>query len=752
MTTFAQATKALATLLPPAKEPIAIQLLKLKNPTFEQQKYIYEVLKRYEFTLRMVGVGLPPCPEPLPELPKEPYFVDFIKGKFILRLSDKQAEFIHTVPLASYDRATHCYVVPYRLFPVLQLHKFVKNAPGLHYTEAAKQAILEMYVEMRARYKASMAHDADIDMGEFGLPLDPYQKAGIKGALRFLRGFIADEMGLGKTREALGVLFLARSFPALIVPPASVTKNWEKEAIGAFKALIGRGEFRIWRCKSTKAPRHICASATNQLSLLNQADTTFDVNCPRCQFDNSHIIIANYEKLKAGWKCQYDKDGKKIKGRKPQKGERRDIQLSPVAHAIAERGLQSIIIDESYVIKEEDSQNTKAVATLARGCRVRLALSGTPIKSRTSELIAPLKVLDRLEDLGGEEVFYREYIGDIDPKGSQQELKLHSMLRATGYIQRNKRDVRTDLQPIRYGTIWVDIDNREEYERVKTDVVNWCAEQAVLKVEFQSMLEKLSPLQQEDAIQRKKIETAMRVMQAQALIRIGALKRVAARGKVAAVKQWIQENFLPTEKKLVVFAWQRDIQYDLQKTFNCLHIFGKDNTDQRHLHMEIFQNEAGNMTGLNSRLLIASNGAAKDGVNLDKADDLLRVEQMWTPAEMRQIAGRIDRHEVHNINIWDAIADDTIEVDIQEKLKEKGEILDAVTRGKSARKEVTREKIVDELFNSLASLSTHAPDRALARQRAEERLRMESTTDRDAILEAAESEAEEDAEAFDEAV
>lgn len=719
-----QAAQKLFGLIPQGKEPAAEALLALPVLSFKQRQFLWRTIKRYEFSLGMLGLKVPPEPLPPIQLPSEPHFIDFVRNLFILRLGHQHAMHIHMVPKAKFDKATGLYSVPYRLLPVLELHKFVK-ATGLYYTEAAKAAILDMYREMKNRYKWSMAHDAELDVQGFALPLDPYQVAGIKAASLFRRGFIADSMGLGKTRQGLGVLHLAQQFPALVVCPASVVINWEKEAVeglthpDALRLTRNGKPFYIWRAKTKGTPKHTCARA-RQLSLLEPH--RFDDSCSACCFQQADLIIANYHKLADGWKCQYDKDGKKIKGRKREKGERAEVQLSPLGLAIKNRQIRAIILDEVQYVKNEAAQMTKAVAEIINSGNpvIRLALSGTPIKNRVSELISPLKLLDRLDDLGGEDVFCRRF---CDSNDEGIEGRLNKMLRAIGFVQRNKRDVRKDLPPIRYATQWVDIDNREEYKRVEEDLVNWMAEQAVLKDEFRKMLEELPPDQQDAAVRRKMIETRLRVMRAQALIKVGALKRVTAKGKVTAIVEWL-DDFLTSEKKIVVYVHHRHIQKTLIERYNCLHIVGEDSQELRQKHKEIFQGESGNFEGLNEQIIVISD-AAREGVSLDAADDIVRVELPWSPADEDQIIARVDRHRAHNITAYNLVADDTIEIKIVALLQKKRKVVDGVTKGGATPGEIERAKAdngIDDLIDDIAAMSTNKISGEEARARAEQAL------------------------------
>lgn len=720
-----EASRRLLQLIPAGREPVAESLLSLPALSHSGAIYLWNTLKRYEFSLSMIGLQIPAKPElPAPPpvvLPDGP-FCDFIGGKFVMRLSFAQEEKVYMVPRIKHDKKTQLYTVPYRLYPVLKLREFIKHV-DLFITPGARQAILDMLYEIRDRYKWSSAHDAEIDMQGFGLALDPFQRAGVKGALSFKRGFIADAMGLGKTRQALGVLHLSRAFPALLVCPASVTINWEREARGevgggttGICVPLPNGEIpRIWRARSRSLPQHTCDGSTAQLSLFTEA--RFDEHCQRCQFENAHLYIVNYHKLSDGWSVQYDQNHVKIKNRKRQKGERAEVHLSEVGRALKQRGLRFIGIDESQKVKNEETQQHKAVKTLAEGTTYRYCLSGTPIKSRISEIIGQLKILDRLDDLGGEDVFYRRFI-DTPDQGAQ----LNKELRGIGFIQRRKRDVRKELPPVRYATLWFEIDNRAEYERVEEDVITWCGEQAVLKAEFQKMLAELPPGEHAAAVERKKIETQLRVMKAAAMIRIGALKKVAARGMVSAVIEWIEDFIEAGEDKLVTFAHFVDIQKRIANHFNCLHIRGEDAIHLRQLHKEIFQGETGNLIGLNAQQIVVSFGAGAEGLNLDAADNILLTDRCWTPADEAQAIARVDRHRVHNITAYRAMAVDTIFTTIAKRLTEREKIVEAVTTGlvdEATAQRASTTSVLDEVFDELATLSAHKGSGDDVRRKAE---------------------------------
>ena len=74
-----------------------------------------------------------------------------------------------------------------------------------------------------------------------GGELQPFQWAGVRYALDARRAFLADEQGLGKTVEALAALEAAGAYPAIVVCPASLKLNWERETARWLPHRFGGG-------------------------------------------------------------------------------------------------------------------------------------------------------------------------------------------------------------------------------------------------------------------------------------------------------------------------------------------------------------------------------------------------------------------------------------------------------------------------------------------------------------------------------
>ena len=162
---------------------------------------------------------------------------------------------------------------------------------------------------------------------------------------------------------------------------------------------------------------------------------------------------------------------------------------------------------------------------------------------------------------------------------------------------------------------------------------------------------------------------------AEQLVRIEACKQAAARGKLAASKEWI-ENFLDSDEKLVVFASHIDIQESLANTFDgAAHIFGSDDALTRQQNVDRFQ------TDPECRLIVCSLQAGGVGITLTAASNVAFLEQGWTPAAMDQAEDRLHRiGQKDSVNAWYLLDMNTIDGQIWNLIEEKRNVTEQVTQ------------------------------------------------------------------------
>jgi len=477
--------------------------------------------------------------------------------------------------------------------------------------------------------EASRASNADFEVEGLGGTLRPFQKAGVKYATDKLRVIIGDEMGLGKTIEALATIQSLDAFPALVLCPASLKLNWLREAR---KWLPGK-TFQILG-KETFGP------------------------------STADVVIINYDQLK-----KY-----------------RDY--------LVQREFKAVIADESHFLKSGKAQRTQYVEEIVNGCiyerkgtrldrrnkeqfrypvGIRLFLSGTPLLNRPDELVSQLQILDRLREFGGWYGFMRDYCGafstrfGMDTSGAKNLKQLNDRLRSSCYIRRTTAEVLTELPPKQRSIVPVELTNRAEYDRAERDLIAWLMATAGAA----------------------KASAAERAEQ---LVRIEALKQLSARGKMAAITEWV-EDFLDTGEKLVIFGWHQEVVRELAATFHCDAMYGPTSQDKRQIMVDRFQEDPA------CRLLVLNVQTGGVGITLTAAHHVLFAELGWNPATMDQASSRCHRiGQTDTVMEWWFIGQRTIDEDIQDLIEDKRDVVDAVTDGTEKTQDV---RVLNELVARL---------------------------------------------------
>jgi SNF2 family DNA or RNA helicase len=197
--------------------------------------------------------------------------------------------------------------------------------------------------------RRSRAHDGPELGVELGGELRPFQRAGVHYALKARRTFLADEQGLGKTVQALAALEADGAYPAVVICPASLKLNWERET-------------RRW------LPHR-------EVSVVTGTGAT-----PKL----AEITILNY-----------------------------DIVHAHRARLSLARPKALVLDESHYVKnpRARRTKAVRRLAEGLPDGALRLALTGTPVMNHPDELIAQLRVLGRLEEFGSGARFSRRFQG-----------------------------------------------------------------------------------------------------------------------------------------------------------------------------------------------------------------------------------------------------------------------------------------------------------------------------------------------------
>jgi SWI/SNF-related matrix-associated actin-dependent regulator 1 of chromatin subfamily A len=469
-----------------------------------------------------------------------------------------------------------------------------------------------------------MSYAAVSDLVVEGLKgvLKPFQKAGVEFLLANLSAILADEMGLGKTIQTIAALIQQNAFPALIVCPASLKLNWEKE--------IKKWTDKTVQIVNGKSPEKADFTIVNYESLEKVKDTDF----VSVVFDESH-------KLKNGAMAKDKKTG----------------------------------------IYEYKTKCVREAFRVSKNAKVRYLLSGTPMVNRPVELVSQLDILGKIDELGGAWKFKMRYCDGQkkrygwDFSGATNIEELKANLRKICLIRREKKNVLQELPDKQRQEIPVEISNRSEYNKASTDLIKYLKDRILADKKFKAELfaKKLSSKETADAISERSQTTAEKAGRAEVLVKINTLRQVAGRGKIEAVKDWL-ESFLETGKKIVLFCHYKESVETLKEELapmRVLTITGNDNEETRQKNVEEFQNNP------ESQIILCTLKAGGVGITLTAASDVAFLEVGWTPAELDQAEDRCHRMTQKNaVNAYYFKGVNTIDEKLYALIESKRDVVD----------------------------------------------------------------------------
>ena len=453
-----------------------------------------------------------------------------------------------------YTLTPNCYKVSFAYHPMLV--KCIKRIPSARYQAEGKfwevsvqdiAYLQKMGVWARSNHFVSTVlwlEDSEpvvsyepLPMPKLDIPhnmlIEPYeyQREGIAYALEKKRCIMGDEPGLGKTAQAIGVLTISKAFPALVICPASLKVNWQRELkkFGGLQAVILSDENRntwqrFWEIK--KADGRPCAE----------------------------VFITNYESLKKFFVAKIRREGR--------------FTLKSVDFDERVKLFRTVIIDESHKCKTATTQQSKFVQGIAMGKEYIMELTGTPVVNNNVDLIQQLTIMGRLGDFGGYSKFVARYCAG--ERKSSHLKELNYFLRKNCFFRRLKKDVLTQLPDKTRSYLVMDIDNRKEYRAAEKDIIDY--------------------LVKYKAADDEKIQKTIR---GAIMVKMGILKQISAKGKVQSAIDIIH-NTIDGGQKLIVFCFLKEVVQQLKAEFrDAVTVTGDDNDRQKQWAVDRFQTDEG---------------------------------------------------------------------------------------------------------------------------------------------------------------
>lgn len=439
--------------------------------------------------------------------------------------------------------------------------------------------------------------------GALQTALRPYQHDAVAWMSQLHRAglgrLLADEMGLGKTLMVLCLLAKIKEqegpMPTLVVAPTSVLDVWVAEAE---KHFVGLKAFK-WHG-------------------LDRADQLEEAK-------KSDLVVTSYALL------------------------RRDLEV------LSEIQFRYLVLDEAQIIKNSKTESWKA-ARLIRA-EQRLALSGTPIENRISDLFSILELVSP-SILGDEKTFIKRY-GSGD-KNAELRDRVRPMI-----LRRRKEEVASDLPPKIENILHCDMG--AEQRTLYLEILR--AARHELHNTVNSSIPLLAAL------------TRLR----QVCCDPSLIPGHSGQGNSAKLDLFVEviKDCLANGRRVIVYSQFVKMQNILLQSLashgihDSLWLHGA--TQNRGEVVAEFQKPDG------PRVIVVSLKAGGTGITLTAADTIIYYDPWWNPAVMDQAADRAHRiGQTKTVHLIKLVCQNTIEEQILALCERKRAVADDVLLGEAA--------------------------------------------------------------------
>lgn len=509
------------------------------------------------------------------------------------------------------------------------------------YLDAVLKNKNALSVEKNREFKGMVRNMKTIDDSDYEVPdslreiMRGYQKTGFLW-MKTLRengfgGILADDMGLGKTLQVISLLLNEQEeteagdrecHRSLIVCPASLVYNWKKE---------------MERFAPQLSTVIISGLAPERQQLIQQSR-------------EGEILITSYDLLK-----------------------RDEEWYEEMVFAIQ-------VIDEAQYIKNPGTQAAKAVKKIQAS--FKLALTGTPIENRLSELWS---IFDYL--MPGFLYTYKRF---------REEMELPIMAnRDENRMERLQRMIRPFVL-------------RRMKEEVLQDLPEKIEENIFAKLDGEQRRLYDANVQQMKALLEGKSEQEFRMQKIQILSQLMRLRQICCdpalvyedyRGESAKLEMCMEllQNAAGSGHKILLFSqfttMLERLAGQLKKAGIAYYMLtGSVNKEKRAQMVESFNQDE-------VPVFCISLKAGGTGLNLTAADIVIHYDPWWNVAVQNQATDRAHRIGQKNVvTVYKLVSQDTIEekiIAIQERKKElANQVLDGEGMAEAA---FTREEILSLL-------------------------------------------------------
>jgi SNF2 family DNA or RNA helicase len=495
------------------------------------------------------------------------------------------------------------------------LEEFIETIGGKSILDAAYQEFINQLTGFQADQNFSLSDDFEKHLVQFGLKLRPYQRAGIHW-LNWLRknhlhGVLADDMGLGKTLQSLAVLRLEYDETksknhSLVIAPKSVLVHWEREIQRVF----------------TFMRTYVYHGSGRRRDFFNSS--------------NPYIFITTYETIT------------------------RDSEF------LATIPFNYLILDEATRIKNPDARRSQAIKAL--NAEHRLALSGTPVENKPSELWSLFDFLMK-GHLGKHGTFINVFENSIMAGQTTAAQRLGRRIKPF-LLRRKKEAVADDLPPKIVSTEWVSLtgEQRELYGAMQDQIRN--LRNSILRGEQLNYTASILPV----------LTKLKQICDHPALV-TGEMEPISGRSeKFDTIIDKVDE-IIESGDQVIIFSHflnMLSLFENVIKEKNYPYIRIDGSTNQRQALVDKFNNGS-------AKVALLSIMAAGYGINLTGANHVIHADRWWNPAVEDQATDRVHRiGQSKTVFVWHFLTTGTLEEKIDRLLTRKREIAGQIVGAASA--------------------------------------------------------------------
>ena len=430
---------------------------------------------------------------------------------------------------------------------------------------------------------------------------------------------LADDMGLGKTIQAIALLLDRASLgPTLVVAPTSVVQNWARELERFAPSL------RVTLLRETKRDRATLA-----------------------KLRKGEVLLASYDLARIE------------------------------ADALRSREWGTLVLDEAQRVKNARTRTAEALAGI--DARWRLALTGTPLENRLSDLWSLFRIVSP-GLLGSWESFRERFALPIErDKDAGQSEALARLIRPY-VLRRTKEQVLTELPPRSEARVDVKLSKGERtlYDDARIEALAsleaLVAEKGGPDARFHALaaLTRLRQLACHPAL----VESSWRGPSAKLSALLELVHELVEGGHRALVFSQFTSHLALVRAALE----EQEIAY-------C-YLDGSTPARARQVAIDAFQ-------GGTDPLFLISLKAGGVGLNLTGADYVIHLDPWWNPAVEDQATGRAHRiGQTRPVTVYRLVAKDTIEERILALHEEKRGLVSAVLEGTDRASALSTEELV----------------------------------------------------------